>query len=62
MKTVSEIRKSFWESFPEFKSEYRKTYRQNDYNTDIRITFIDYVDHLAKGGEITEKLAKRVTL
>ncbi len=62
MKTITEIRKAFWEYHPKYKHNYRKTWRQNRYPTDIRVLFIDYVDFLAKNGDITEKLARRVTL
>lgn len=62
MKTVTQVRQSFWQSFPEFKTEYRKTYRQNQYNATIRTTFVDYVDSLQKDGVISEKLSNRVTL
>ncbi|MEK6878212.1 MAG: hypothetical protein AABY22_01315 [Nanoarchaeota archaeon] len=62
MKTINEVRKAFWNSYPEFKSEYRKTFRQNQYKCDIRVSFIDFVDRLRKDNEITEKLAQRVTL
>jgi hypothetical protein len=62
MKTITQVRKAFWESFPEFKSEYRVNKRQNSYNATIRTTFVDYVDSLAKDGTISEKLANRVTL
>jgi hypothetical protein len=62
MKTISEIRRSFWSSFPEFKSEYRKTYRQNQYNATIRTAFVEYVDSLRRDNLISESLANRVTL
>ena len=62
MKTVTEIRDSFWSAHPQFKSEYRKTWKQNQYRTDIRCVFVDYVDSLQKDGTISEKLANRVTL
>ncbi len=62
MKNISEIRKAFWQSFPEFKHEHRKTWRQNQYRADIRCTFIDFVESLQRDGQITESLAKRVTL
>ncbi len=62
MKTITEVRKSFWGAFPEFKNQFRKTYRQNNYCADIRCAFVDYVDSLQKDGVITEKLAHRVTL
>lgn len=62
MKKITEVRKAFWNAYPQFKSDYRKTYRQNDYCTDIRCAFVDYVDNLQKDGIITEKLSHRVTL
>jgi hypothetical protein len=62
MKTQKEVRASFWNDHPQFKNEYRKTYTQNQYCTDIRVTFCDYVDYLLKSGIISEKLADRVTL
>ena len=62
MTTQKQVRESFWNAFPQFKSEYKKTYTQNQYRTDIRCSFVDYVDMLAKDGVISEKLAQRVTL
>lgn len=62
MKTISAVRAAFWNVHPQFSSEYRKTYRQNDYNATIRSAFVDFVDHLQKDGQISEKLAYRVTL
>lgn len=62
MKTQKEVRKQFWNEFPQFKSEYRSNKRQNDYSCDIRCAFVDWVDYLMKSGEISEKLAYNVTL
>ena len=62
MKTITEIRAAFWESHPEFASHYRKTWRQNRYNATIRSAFVDFVDYLARDGQISENLAFRVTL
>ena len=62
MTTQKQVRESFWNAFPQFKSEYKKSYTQNQYRTDIRCSFVDYVDMLAKDGVISEKLAQRVTL
>lgn len=62
MKTITEVRQSFWDAFPQFKDEYKKTYRQNQYCTDIRCAFVDYVDYLHKDGIINDSLAYRVTL
>jgi len=62
MKTITEVRSSFWANHPEFKSEFRKKLRQNDYSTDIRCAFVDYVDFLHRDGVICDKLAYKVTL
>jgi hypothetical protein len=62
MKTVTEVRQAFWESFPEFHSEYRTKKRQNEYNAIIRTYFVDFVDMLARDRVISDKLANRVTL
>lgn len=60
--SITGVRNDFWHSHPQFKNEYRKTYRQNQYNATIRTCFVDYVDYLQKDGIISESLANRVTL
>jgi len=62
MTTQKQVRESFWNAHPQFKSEYRSRTRQNDYKCDIRCSFVDYVDRLERDGQISEKLANRVTL
>lgn len=66
IKTQTQVRENFWEFLrevnPGLASKYRRTKRQNDYPTDIRVNFVDYVDNLRRNGEITEALAYRVTL
>ncbi len=62
MKTITAIRNAFWDVHTEFKSEFRKTYRQSQYRTDVRCAFVDYVDSLRKNDDISEKLAIRATL
>ena len=62
IKSQQQVRQLFWDSFPEFKPEYRVKKRQNEYRTDIRCTFVDFVDLLRKNNEISEKLANKVTL
>ncbi len=62
MKTFKEIRESFWSCYPEFKDDYRKTYKQNQYNATIRTAFCMYVDSLQRNGDITESQAYRITL
>jgi hypothetical protein len=60
--TQQQVRRSFWEAHPEFQSEYRAKKRQNDYNATIGSAFGAWVDHLQKDGQISVKLAYRVTL
>lgn len=62
IKTQSEVRNLFWDTFPQFAADRRSRKRQNDYNTDIRATFVDFVDNLRRDGQISEALANRVTL
>lgn len=66
MTTVKEVRESFWElvrdTCPEMALEYNKAYREDKYSIDIRIWFSDYVRMLKRDGDISLKLAKRVTL
>jgi hypothetical protein len=62
MKKISEVRKAFWNNHPEFKSQYRKTYRQNQYNATIRSAFVAYIDGLKRDNVISESLANKVTL
>ena len=52
----------FWQSYPQFKNEYRVKKTQNDYRTDIRISFTEYIDHLYRNEEITEKQVNKITL
>ena len=62
MRTFKEVRASFWNAHPQFKSEYRKTYTQNQYRVDIRCAWVEWLDHLLKSNQITEKQCNRVTL
>jgi uncharacterized protein (DUF2236 family) len=58
--TQTDVRAAFWQEHEQFYRIPGKT--QNDYPTDVRCAFVDYVDRLACNGEITEELAARVTL
>jgi len=62
MMTVKEVKKLFWFSHPKFKKDYRPYLKQNDYSTDIRVAFCDFVDFLRKDEQITEKTANDITL
>lgn len=64
--TQAQIRVAFWEAFPHFDEQARaagiRSKRQNHQCATVRCSFVDFVDSLARHGEISEKLAQRVTL
>lgn len=66
IKTVSALRNEFWEYLkevsPELAAKRRTRKTQNEYETDIRCSFVDFVDNQMKDGIIPEKLANRATL
>jgi len=62
--TAREVRAAFWKAHPECR---RKRIRDHAgtglmYPADTRCAFVDFVDHLARAGEISESVAARVTL
>ena len=64
--TQKAIRAAFWAAHPEHEAYALmwciKTAPHNRHNADTRTAFYDFVDHLAKSGMISEKLASRATL
>jgi len=62
--TQAQIRKAFWEIFPELPRKKITNYSGNGkmYCTDTRCTFTDWIDSLVKSGDIPDELAERVTL
>lgn len=66
MTTQKQIRKAFWQSHPDLETQALmwgiKTAPHNRHNATTRTAFVDFLDSLAKAGEITEKLAFRATL
>ena len=62
MKTITEIRESFWNVNPQFYHHRRSRKRQNQYNCTIRSAFCEYVEYLSRSRQISEKLADRATL
>lgn len=62
MKTVTELRNSFWDAHPDFKNQFRKSWKHNQYSATIRSTFADYKSMLLKDGTITISLYNRATL
>ena len=70
MTTQKQIRAAFWTAhptadrkrYPQASDWGRVDHTRRDYCTDTRCAFVDFVDHLARSGEITETLAQRATL
>lgn len=64
--TQFQIRAAFWrdlnESMPDVFATRRPGKSQNSQPVDVRVAFVDYVDMLARCGEISQTLAARVTL
>jgi hypothetical protein len=58
--TQSEFHAAFWQGVPQGWSKYRNK-QQNEWPTALRVEFMDFVDFLAKQGNISEDLAQRVT-
>lgn len=60
------LRAAFWNQFPELEENARKrgtfSKGQNSQNCDTRYAWVDFVDSMAKNGQISEKLANRATL
>jgi len=67
MTNQKQIRAAFWNAHPDFEFQAREagifSKPQNYYHcATVRCAFVDFVDSLARNGEISEKLAFRVTL
>lgn len=69
--TQAELRNQFWKDHPHFKRKFVRIkkpgyfYRaldQNEYPGDVRVSWVDFVDHCARCGLIDEALASRATL
>ena len=62
--TQKQLRHAFREQHPNLnfnKVRDRGTHSQ-DYDCDTRCTFVDWLDHLERDGQISSKLAERATL
>jgi hypothetical protein len=60
MNTLKEVRTAFWNAHPQH-TQIGGT-KANDYSTDIRVNFSDYLDLLHKGGQISNDLLNNATL
>lgn len=54
-----ELRKAFWEQNPQCA---KGRLRSGDRPTDVRVTFVDWIDTLSRDGTISQALAQRATL
>jgi uncharacterized cupin superfamily protein len=59
--TQEQVRRAFWEQHPGASREMVKGF-ERCYVCDTRCAFVDFVDCLARNGDISEALAHRVTL
>jgi hypothetical protein len=66
MTNQKQVRAAFWAAHPSFEHQAREagifSKRQNEHCATVCCSFVDFVDNLAKSGEISSKLAQRVTL
>jgi hypothetical protein len=64
--TQNQVRRNFWETLkflePDLYKKGKRSKRQNEQITDIRIFFCDYIEHLRQDGDITEEQANKFTL
>lgn len=58
--TQAQIRVNFWANHSQFKRH--SGWKQNDYPTDVRVAFCDWLDYLHRDGQISDALAQRATL
>lgn len=70
--TQSDLRAEFWRRHPQHKpqgiTEHTSAHtkwrpkRQNEYPTDVRVAWVDFVDWCARSHWISNELARRATL
>ncbi len=64
--TQKQVRDAFWDAHPSFDHQAReagiRSKGQNAQCATVRCAFVDFVDYLARDGQISEALADRVTL
>ena len=64
--TQKELRKAFWQAYPSFDHQARmagiRSKSQNHHCATVRLTWCDFVDMMARDGQISDALAQRATL
>lgn len=58
--TQPALRAAFWQGWQGRARPKRN--RDGDYPVDVRVEWVDFIDHLARDGIISEALASRATL
>lgn len=58
--TQKALRNEFWYQHPQFKRV--SGWTQNDYKTDVRVTWCEWIDDMYRSGQISEAMAERATL
>lgn len=59
-----QLRREFWKTFPTLPRRLIPDYsgKGKMYRTDTRCAWVDWLDALSKGGDISQELAQRATL
>jgi hypothetical protein len=62
--TQRQIRAAFWEAHPALPRRKIRNYAGTGrmYPTDTRVAFVDFIDYLQRDRQISDALARRVTL
>lgn len=60
--TFKQVRNLFFEEFPQFRHERRRGKQQNEFSTDCRCYFVDFVDYLHRDGQLTDRQRENITL
>lgn len=62
--TQRALRREFWQTFPALSRRRITNYSGNGkmHMTDTRCAWVDWIDALSKGGDISQELAQRATL
>lgn len=64
MTTQRQIRRAFWQQHTHLQRRrfWDAAGTGLTYSADTRMAFVDFIDHLARSGEISEALAQRATI
>lgn len=60
--TFKQVRNLFFEEHPQFRHERRRGKPQNEFSTDCRVYFCDFVEFLRTTGQISDRQANNITL